>query len=96
VESHSSNRSSDISIITSIDQPTSPCPCGLLRHSTSFNSDHDSVDDLDIEDLLNRVYVHEDEFEWFSKTEVAFIGPSVVVVFDCESDSDIFLMMGLI
>jgi hypothetical protein len=68
----------DIPIITSTDLPTSPVRSPPLRDSASFDSDHDSIDDLDLEDPLSRVY--QDEFEPFSKSEVAFIGVSVVGV----------------
>lgn len=80
--SPSSARSSmsDIPIVTSdipiiaVQKNDSP-----LRESFS-NSDHGSMDDLDIEDPLSRVYVRDDEFEPFSRSEVGFIGASVIGV----------------
>ena len=53
-----------------------------LRQSTSLDSDTpESVDDdLDIEDPLSQVYVRDDEFERFSKTEIGFITASCIGV----------------
>ena len=53
-----------------------------LRHSTSFDSNSPcSVDDdLDVEDPLSQVYVRDDEFERFSKTEIGFITASCIGV----------------
>ena len=54
----------------------------MLRHSLSSSSLRDSLadDDLDLEDPLSRVYVRDDDFEPFSKTEVGFISLSCVGV----------------
>jgi hypothetical protein len=51
-----------------------------LRNSLSNSSPRDSLDDLDLEDPLSRVYVRDDEFEPFSKTEIVFISLSCVGV----------------
>ena len=77
----SSSRSSldDIAVLTSPRHSSTPLREDVtLRHSHS--SDGDSLDDLDVEDPLSRVYVLDDEFEPFSRTELGFIGVSCVGV----------------
>jgi len=73
--------------ITDIPAITSPRPSITplrtneykLRNSTSFDlPTPESEDDLDIEDPLSRVYVREEVFETFSRTEVAFISASCI------------------
>ena len=53
-----------------------------LRPSTSLDSNTEESldDDLDIEDPLSRVYVRDDEFERFSKTEIGFITAACIGV----------------
>lgn|SRR5579859_1202815 len=76
----SSTRSSldDIAVLTSPRHSTPLREDITLRHSHS--SEGDSLDDLDVEDPLSRVYVLDDEFEPFSRTELGFIGVSCVGV----------------
>jgi hypothetical protein len=75
--------------ITDILATTSPRPSitpprtneSELRHSTSFDlPTPGSDDDLDIEDPLSQVYVREEVFETFSRTELAFISVSCIGV----------------
>jgi hypothetical protein len=75
--------------ITDIPAVTSPRPSltplrtneSELRNSTSFDlPTSGSDDDLDIEDPLSRVYVREEVFEKFSRTELAFISASCIGV----------------
>lgn len=77
----SSTRSSldDIAVLTSPRHSTTPLREDItLRHSHS--SGRGSLDDLDVEDPLSRVYVIDDEFEPFSRTEKGFIGVSCLGV----------------
>jgi hypothetical protein len=56
------------------DEPT-------LYNSTSFDSiPSASLDDLDIEDQLSRVFVRDNEFQPFSRMELAFMSVSCVGV----------------
>src|SRR5271156_6068578 len=81
----SSGRSSmtDIPVISPPRLSTAPLRADepTFRNSTSFDSDHPgSIEDLDIEDPLSRVYVRDDEFEPFSRTEIAFVSVSCIGV----------------
>jgi hypothetical protein len=53
-----------------------------LRQSSSLDINIPELvdDDLDIEDPLSRIYVRDDEFERFSKTETGFIVTSCIGV----------------
>ena len=64
----------DIPAITSSDILTTPLRNDeTLRNSLDLDSEHGSIDDLDIEDPLSRVYVRESEFEAFSRSELVFV-----------------------
>ena len=53
----------------------------LLQSTPLDSNTPESVDDdLDIDDPLSRLYVRDDEFERFSKTEIVFITASCVGV----------------
>jgi hypothetical protein len=53
----------------------------LLQSTPLHSCTSESLyDDLDIEDPLSRLYVNDDEFERFSKTEICFITASCVGV----------------
>lgn len=79
-DSHSSIRRSitDIPVVVS-PEPTSRLDESTSRKSSSSDSHRDSIDDLELEDPLSRVYVRE-EFERFSGTEIAFISASCASV----------------
>lgn len=47
-----------------------------LRSPSFESSTHDSIDDIDLEDPLGRIYIRDGEFEPFSRTEIGFISVS--------------------